>query len=187
MNKWAIINTPSSFAVIWSIIKKFIPAHIVDNVKVFSSKNKADNYLQENISKENLVSNYGGDSKSFDEIFLKKGTNRDSINRQIIHHFSLARSNTFKCDFKLDTNEEIKFTIYSRTESAFRVTLMDSEDKVIQEEIFNEKTIAPCNTVIHSFSTPGNYIISCTPTSWSLSYINFVLVGDVTMKENHEK
>ncbi len=189
MNKWAIINTPSSFSVIWSIIKKFIPAHIVDNVKVFSSKSKAENYLQECISKENLVSNYGGDSKSFDEIFLKKGTNRDLINRQIINHFSLSRCNTFKYDFNLDLNEEVKFTIYSRTESAFRVTLMKSEGDVINEEIFNEETSENSNSniVIDNFSTPGDYTISCTPTSWSLTHTNFVLLGDVTTKGNHEK
>jgi len=188
MNKWVVINAPSFFSMAWSIIKTLIPAHIVDNVKIFSSNKESMKYLQEHISKENLVSDYGGESQSFSEIWMQKGTNRELVIRQIVKHFSLSRSLQYKCGFVISANEKVTFTIYTRSEHDFKVVLMNNNDEVVSEEIFQKKDDAPYHhVVVPDFCTPGNYVISCQPNSWSLKSINFVLVGDVSKNESPEK
>ena len=61
LNKMFIINTPSTFPMVWSGIKYWIDPITTMKMFISSSPNEYDHILELNIGKENLPQNYNGE------------------------------------------------------------------------------------------------------------------------------
>ena len=74
LGRCLIINAPSFFSLIWSIIRRWLDPRTASKIEIYSSKAKAEKRLQELIKEQHLPREYGGSAPTVEEMIVQQGS-----------------------------------------------------------------------------------------------------------------
>ena len=175
MNRTYMINVPMAFSVVWSILKMFIEPRTIEKIGFFSYESYAKDDLLTFVDSKELLSTYGGDGPSFEEVLeIRQATyENNSTTRLIVETMTTFPRYESKFNFNLKSNEKVSsINIYSKADngadfivSSGKVVLVETTNVSRKEEsekmhysvnIFNDDSDSDPNIAI---SGPGKFEI----------------------------
>jgi len=151
MNRTYMINVPMAFSVVWAIIKMFIEPRTLEKIGFFSYESKAKDDLLTYVDEDELLSNYGGNGPSFEDVMQrrqieyenhKNRKSSSSTKRLIIETmmtYGSYRDSTFM--FKLENDEMVSsIVIYSKGDSGADFTVKQEGNKRNEAIVIVETT-----------------------------------------------
>lgn len=91
LHKFIIINAPSAFSLLWSVIKSWIDARTASKVEIYSYRNQWEPRLLDLIDTNELPSDYGGSAIPTTARLLMENKEADVI-RQYVRTFNVCKS-----------------------------------------------------------------------------------------------
>lgn len=136
LGRCLIINAPSFFSVIWSVIKRWLDARTAGKIEIYSSRTKAEKRLKELISLENLPREYGGMAPTVDEMIVQQSdtTGNETSEKQRVVKRRVTKLLHIKghssISVRLDADEEMEVEIFTRSVGGanFTIELLDDSD-----------------------------------------------------------
>ena len=182
MNRCVIINAPTFFSFAWTVIRKTLEKRTQRKISIFSNKAKGRSKLLELINEDQLLSDYGGKSGSFQQLLQDMNTKgTKGMKRNIIKMISKTEKNI---NFTIKEGEECqRITVYSRSlygaifvvkcGGELKVTLTVKSPKI-------EEPIEPYKVLLSSSPlTSGKVSIQACPKRGSTTLENFLVVADI--------
>ena len=136
-----IINAPSFFSVIWTVIRRWLDARTAGKIEIYSSKAKAEKRLKELISLENLPKEYGGMAPTVDEMILQQDSagNADTTGDKASEKKRVVKRRVTKLlhvkgqtsiSIHLDAGETMEAEVFTRSVDGakFTMELLDDSD-----------------------------------------------------------
>jgi len=162
-----IINAPSWFGLIWSLVKKMIDARTASKIEVFTSAKSGDKRMQELIDKNQIPSDYGGTGPSLATAasggaFLddsgRGGNNAMVVLNQLLS--TTKRQMEKSHDFELDEGKELMLKVYTRCKSGATVVLSrGGGEKVTEVDVIGDTDDEPYSTTIETIKGPGSFTV----------------------------
>jgi hypothetical protein len=116
MNRTYLINVPTSFSIVWGIIKVFLEARTLAKIGFFSNPAKAIKDLLQFVDSSELLTEYGGTGPSFEEVLAAQQRELGSCSRYIVQYMCVTQKES-KFDFDLAKNERVvSIVVYSKAE-----------------------------------------------------------------------
>lgn len=149
MNRTYMLNVPMAFSVVWAIIQMFIEPRTLQKIGFFSYESTAKDDLLTYVDSDELLSNYGGDGPSFEEVlqsrqveYEKKSKNNNTTTttttiRLIVETMTVGTWSESKFTFDLKSNEMVaSIIIYSKGDNGSEFTVLnnDGNNDVLVEE-----------------------------------------------------
>ena len=106
-----IVNAPTFFSAIWSIIRRWLDPRTAGKIEIFSFKGSAERRLKELIDVDQLPSEYGGTAPSVDEAIVRLGEGRVSRRVTKLMHVK-AHSHL---GVEVGADEEMEVVVYTRS------------------------------------------------------------------------
>ena len=139
LGRCLIINAPSFFSVIWSVVRRWLDARTASKIEIYSSKAKAEKRLKELISLENLPREYGGVAPNVDEMIVQQGsTNAVTAGDEASEKKRVVKRRVTKLlhvkghasiSVHLDAGEEMEVEIFTRSVGGAKFTMELLGDK----------------------------------------------------------
>ena len=170
LNKLVIMNAPFFFSAIWLILKQFLDARTVSKIDIYSSESKALKCISNHISKEELLSDFGGLALSSEEVLqeLARREGKTCV-RQMVQRFFLDKDGMMQYEFDLASSEKVMAVVFTRSEKGATFTCSKSNDVINEvdvkrkESISEEKSVQPYSIVLASDTQgPGRFKISAS-------------------------
>ena len=179
-----LINAPSWFGLVWSVVKKLIDARTASKIEVFTNAKAGLDRMNELIDNSQIPSDYGGAGPSLAE--SASGVSSENPGKRnkmvaISHLLSLSKKQTEKeYNFELESGKRMTLNVYTRCKTGCAATLYRGGASVVMTEVDvvgntddepYHRTIGAlegpgCFTVkLKSNSLPGNYLILGTASS----------------------
>ena len=166
-----IINAPTWFGMIWSIVKKLIDARTASKIEVFTSANAGSKRMLELIDNSQIPSCYGGSAPSLAESAASSASspNRGRSKMVVLNHLlpltKKKAANTY--DFDLTDSNHITLTVYTRCKSGATATLIRNDKEnaspgalVTEIIIFgDEEDDTPYCRTIGAIQGPGSFTL----------------------------
>mmetsp|Transcript_2828 Transcript_2828/g.6303 ORF Transcript_2828/g.6303 Transcript_2828/m.6303 type:complete len:545 (+) Transcript_2828:139-1773(+) len=137
MNRTYMVNVPMSFQVVWSVAKLFMEERTLRKIGFFSNVNKAAKDLLNFVDADELLSTYGGNANSFEDVTSARQaeySDEKENSRFITETLTVTRYDA-KVFVHLKVNEKVSsIKIYSKGDNGaeFRV-ISDSDGSVLVE------------------------------------------------------
>ena len=162
-----IINAPSWFGLVWSVIRKVIDARTASKIEVFTNSKKGMARMREMIDNSQIPSDYGGTGPSLAQAAagISAGST-DASNPQnsskvvVLNKVLHLKSHQEKCkEFVLEQGQTMTLKVYSRCHSGVTAKIVreGSESPVIEKEVVGEEEGKPYIVVLGDVSGPGNF------------------------------
>mmetsp|Transcript_9844 Transcript_9844/g.23981 ORF Transcript_9844/g.23981 Transcript_9844/m.23981 type:complete len:382 (+) Transcript_9844:1-1146(+) len=134
VNRTYVLNAPFSFSIVWSIIRQLIDPRTVKKVGFFSTVPKAKTDFLQHIESKELLSDYGGTGKSFDEVFAER--QRELAHKKAVVRYvvELLNMNGLQLgfEFELSGDERVdSIVVYSRSDNMCEISVVDGRSKPI--------------------------------------------------------
>lgn len=113
LHKFIIINAPSAFSLIWSVIKGWIDARTASKVEIYSYRNQWEPRLLELVDTEELPKDYGGNATPTTERLLMENKESDVI-RQYVRTFNVCKTATTDV-LEVKEGEEMEIFVMTRS------------------------------------------------------------------------
>ena len=119
LGKCLIINAPSFFSLIWSIIRRWLDPRTASKIEIYSSKSKAEKRLSELVAQENLPKEYGGVAPTVEEMIVQQGSgdagsnDTRSVKRRVTKLLHIRGHANFSVD--LAAGEEMEVVVFTRS------------------------------------------------------------------------
>lgn len=132
-----MVNVPMSFQVVWSVAKLFMEERTLRKIGFFSNVNKAAKDLLNFVDADELLSTYGGNANSFEDVMSARQaeySDEKENSRFITETLTVTRYDA-KVFVHLKVNEKVSsIKIYSKGDNGaeFRV-ISDSDGSVLVE------------------------------------------------------
>lgn len=148
LGKCLIINAPSFFSLIWSIIRRWLDPRTASKIEIYSSKSKAERRLAELISQEHLPREYGGSAPTVEEMIVQQGSgdagsnDTRAVKRRVTKLLHCKGHANFSVD--LAAGEEMEVEVFTRSVggATFVVDVKTLASSKIQNENEAEKVCA---------------------------------------------
>ena len=148
LGKCLIINAPSFFSLIWSIIRRWLDPRTASKIEIYSSKSKAERRLAELISQEHLPREYGGSAPTVKEMIVQQGSgdagsnDTRAVKRRVTKLLHCKGHANFSVD--LAAGEEMEVEVFTRSVggATFVVDVKTLASSKIQNENEAEKVCA---------------------------------------------
>lgn len=178
LNSMVIVNAPSFFSFFWRIIRAMLDPRTASKIVMFSKEQDGINWMLERIDKSELLSDYGGDGDSFEEV-LNKQTEGGCAKRQVVKRIAISQWTKDKVHFELDWNEGARFKAYTRSTSDAEFELFkDGTNTLLKAEVKGSPNQKPFSVdLFANVKGPGSFTIKASGKSSSTEY--FVVAGDV--------
>ena len=182
MNRCVIINAPTFFSFAWTVVQNFLEKRTQRKISIYSNKAKGRSKLLELIDVDQLLSDYGGEAGSFQQILQKmNSTGSGGIKRNIIRMISKTEKNV---DVTIEEGEVChRITVYSRSVyGAIFVVKSDGDLKVTLtvKSPNPEEPTRPYQVLLSSSPlTSGKVSIQACPKRGSAMLDNFLVVADL--------
>ena len=160
-----IINAPSWFGMIWSLVKKLIDARTASKIEVFTSSKSGSKRMRELIDEKQIPSCYGGDGPSLAEAASGAGSEAPGaekakmvvLNQLIV----LPKKNATKCHaFELEDGKQVTLTVYSRCKAGFYAGVFRSDESLVSEiDAQGGEEDEPYSTTLGAVEGPGSFVV----------------------------
>ena len=119
LNRMVIVNVPRYFTMIWSVLKIFVDPRTVQKIGFFSTTDQAKKDLVRYIDEDQLLSDYGGTSVSFDVALERQMKRHGSYDRYIIERVdtsdNISKKNYRLPAIQLEDGESADVMVYTQS------------------------------------------------------------------------
>jgi hypothetical protein len=123
LNRSYLINVPTSFSFVWSIVKVFLEARTLAKIGFFSNPTKANNDMLQFVDSNELLSEYGGTGPTFEEVLAFQQRELGNCSRYIVQHMYVTQKES-KFEFNLTKDERVdSMVIYSKADQSTNIIL----------------------------------------------------------------
>jgi len=160
-----IVNAPSWFGMVWSIIKKLIDARTASKIEVFTSTKAGNKRMNELIDNSQIALDYGGTGKSLAE--AAAGGSSDTtgsrykmvVLNQLLPLTKKRPANGY--DFELEDSKQMTLTVYTRCKTGATATVIrnDNASLVSEISITGDKEDMPYSRTICALQGPGSFTL----------------------------
>lgn len=165
-----IINAPSWFSLIWSVVKKLIDPRTASKIEVFTSSKSGTARMNELIDHAQIPADYGGSGPSLSEAASGAGTHKKDEQRKIVvynHLFILTKKQKPQShEFTIEKGQQLALQLYTRCSAGVKVELFkDGIDKaLIVMDIVGcaEEDDQPSSRTIGECAGPEKYTLKLT-------------------------
>jgi hypothetical protein len=130
LNQMVILNASFAFNMVWKLIKQFLSARTVAKIEIFSNEKAGKQRLLEIIDKKELLADYGGDGRSFEQL-AHSTENKTASVRQVAEHIKPGGKAVPLVE--LSSDEKANVRVYTRSASDSEITL--SKDKTTSKVV----------------------------------------------------
>ena len=158
-----IINAPSWFGMVWSIIKKLIDARTASKIEVFTSTKAGNKRMNELIDNSQIASDYGGTGPSLAEAAAGSSDcasrNKMVVLNQLLPLTKKRPANGY--DFEIEDSKQMTLTVYTRCMTGATATVIrnDNASLVSEISITGEKEDTPYSRTICALQGPGSFTL----------------------------
>lgn len=162
-----IINAPSWFGFVWSVVKKLIDARTASKIEVFTSAKAGSKRMEELIDNKQIPSCYGGDGPSLAEAASGSsgaGSSSGARSKMVVLNqlLTVAKKNAEKSyTFELEDEKEVTLTVYTRRKTGATVALFqtDTETLVTEIDIVGDEDDVPYSRTVGAIKGPGSFAV----------------------------
>jgi len=108
-----IVNAPTFFSAIWSIIRRWLDPRTAGKIEIFSFKGSAERRLKELIDADQLPSDYGGNAPSVAETIVRQGDREGRVARRVTKLMHVKAHSHVAVE--VEANEEMEVVVYTRS------------------------------------------------------------------------
>ncbi|KAK1745950.1 CRAL/TRIO domain-containing protein [Skeletonema marinoi] len=163
-----IINAPSWFGLVWSVVRKLIDARTASKIEVFTSSKKGFARMRDLIDNSQIPSDYGGTGPSLAQAAsgVVSATPRSASNPQdrnkvvVLNKVMHLKNRQEKSkDFTLEECQTMTVTIYTRCKNGAKASIIreGSESPMIEKDVVGEEEDKPYSMVLGEVKGPGNF------------------------------
>ena len=163
-----IINAPSWFGLIWSVVRKLIDARTASKIEVFTSSKKGFARMRDLIDNSQIPSDYCGTGPSLAQAAsgVVSATTRSASNPQdrnkvvVLNKVMHLKNRQEKSkDFNLEEGQTMTVTIYTRCKNGAKASIIreGSESPMIEKDVVGEEEDEPYSMVLGEVKGPGNF------------------------------
>ena len=171
-----IINAPSWFGMIWSLVKKLIDARTASKIEVFTSSKSGSKRMRELIDEKQIPSCYGGGGPSLAEAASgagSEGPGAEKAKMVVLNQLiALSKKNATKCHaFELEDGKQVTLTVYSRCKAGFYAGVFRSDESLVSEiDAQGGEEDEPYSRTLGVIEGPGSFVVKvkskCDPGSF---------------------
>lgn len=164
-----IINAPSWFGLIWSVIKKLIDPRTASKIEVFTNSKVGIARMNELIDETQIPSDYGGSGPALTE--SAAGVGKSSSQRRDLvvlnHLFQVAKKQKPQShQFTVSKGQNIVLKLYTRSKAGAKIEYhrKDSLEEIIEMDVIgdSEDDEQPYSKTIGTCNVPGDYSLKLT-------------------------
>jgi len=181
-----ILNAPRFFSFFWSVIKAMLDPTTASKVAFFSDEKQGRDWLLERVDKSELLSDYGGNGKSFDQVMV--GSTPGGAMRQVTKLFAINSYSKESFDFTLADGETLGVTVFTRSPfgADFEISKNGTNTgkfavKPPQSEDANNLPSPYSVTIFSNVEGPGKFRITPQAKSGMRVTDYFVVSGQVNL------
>ncbi|KAL7543248.1 hypothetical protein ACHAXR_012547 [Thalassiosira sp. AJA248-18] len=172
-----IINAPSWFGFVWSLVRKLIDPRTASKIEVFTSAKAGSKRMDELIGNSQIPSCYGGMGPSLAEAASgAAGASPAGTRSKMVvlnQLLSLSKKNSEKSyNFELEDAKQLTLTIYTRCKAGATAALFraDTETLVTEIDIVGEKE-EPYSRTLGAIVGPGSFTVKIKAKSEPGSFL----------------
>mmetsp|Transcript_16115 Transcript_16115/g.29206 ORF Transcript_16115/g.29206 Transcript_16115/m.29206 type:complete len:620 (+) Transcript_16115:194-2053(+) len=160
-----IINAPSWFGLIWSVVKKLIDPRTASKIEVFTNAKAGDKRMLELIDESQIPSNYGcGTGPSLAESASGGGSDSGAKSKMVVLNELLPltkRQPEKSHNFELEDGKELTLALYTRCKTGATASLFraGNETPVTEIDITGDKEDEPYSRTIGAIVGPGSFTV----------------------------
>ena len=132
-----IINAPTWFGVVWSVVKKLIDARTASKIEVFTNAKSGSKRMEELIELSQIPSCFGGSGPSLAESAASSGDGRSSGMKSkvvVLNHLMHLSKKSPEKSFSFELDDVSEVSVYTRCNSGAIATLLQADtDNVVKE------------------------------------------------------
>eukprot|EP00584_Thalassiosira_punctigera_P006403 CAMPEP_0172531302 /NCGR_PEP_ID=MMETSP1067-20121228/4765_1 /TAXON_ID=265564 ORGANISM="Thalassiosira punctigera, Strain Tpunct2005C2" /NCGR_SAMPLE_ID=MMETSP1067 /ASSEMBLY_ACC=CAM_ASM_000444 /LENGTH=632 /DNA_ID=CAMNT_0013315667 /DNA_START=193 /DNA_END=2091 /DNA_ORIENTATION=+ len=156
-----IINAPSWFGLIWSVVKKLIDPRTASKIEVFTSTKNGDKRMRELIDESQLPSEYGGGGPSLAESASSSSGARSKmvVLNQLM--FLTKKKSEMSHDFQLEMGQSMTLAVYTRCKTGATAELSRADNKALTTkiDIVGDNDDEPYSRTVGALVGPGSFTI----------------------------
>mmetsp|Transcript_26398 Transcript_26398/g.42921 ORF Transcript_26398/g.42921 Transcript_26398/m.42921 type:complete len:612 (-) Transcript_26398:1278-3113(-) len=165
-----IINAPSWFGLVWTVVRKVIDARTASKIEVFTSSKKGIARMQDLIDNSQIPSDYGGAGPSLAQaaagVSAANGSNgaskpQDSSSKVVVLNkvMHLKKHQEKRKDFELKEGQTMAVTIYTRCTNGATAAIIceGSESPIIEKDVVGKDDDTPYSVVLGEVKGPGKF------------------------------
>jgi hypothetical protein len=174
-----IINAPSWFGLVWSVVRKLIDARTASKIEVFTSSKKGMARMQDLIDNSQIPSDYGGTGPSLaqaaSEVSAGASKPQDSSKVVVLNKVIHLRGSNQEKNKKIDLKEgqTMTVTIYTRSKKGAKaaITREGSDSPILEKDVVGKEEDRPYSTVLGDVKGPGNFEVQLKSISGSGTFL----------------
>jgi hypothetical protein len=158
-----IINAPSWFGLVWSVIRKLIDPRTASKIEVFTSSKKGIARMRDLIDDSQIPSDYGGTGPSLAQAAsgVSAAKPQDSSKVVVLNKVMHLRGNNQEKskNFDLKEGQTMTVTMYTRCKNGANAAIIreGSDSPILEKDVVGEEEDKPYSTVLGDVKGPGNF------------------------------
>jgi hypothetical protein len=133
MNRTVMMNVPTAFSLVWAVVKLFLEPRTLKKIGFFSWESKAKQDLLHFVDSEELLSDFGGTGKSFNETLAERQAENGTCSRYIVECIATGQRNPH-FSFELSENETVQaIDVYSKGDAGAQISVKILDGKTVVE------------------------------------------------------
>lgn len=158
-----IINAPSWFGVVWSLVSRLIDARTASKIEVFTSRKRGYARMQELIDNSQIPSDYGGTGPSLVQAASASSTGPSTLPQSSSNVVVLNKTVHVKQEkrkqFEVKEGETMSLTIYSRCKNGVKAAIFreGSDSPLFEKDVVGKEEDKPYSVGLGDVKGPGNF------------------------------
>ncbi|KAL3937725.1 MAG: hypothetical protein SGARI_002007 [Bacillariaceae sp.] len=133
MNRSVMMNVPTAFTLVWAVVKLFLDPRTLKKIGFFSWESSAKKDLLQFVDSGELLSDFGGTARSFDETLEKRQAESGECARYIVQCIATGTRNP-NFTFDLKKGEKVAAVdVYSKGDTGAKVSVKTKDGKTVVE------------------------------------------------------
>ena len=184
-----IINAPSWFGLVWSVVRKLIDARTASKIEVFTNSKKGMARMRDLIDNSQIPSDYDGTGPSLAHAASgvsaaagSTGTSRpqDRLHKVVVLNkvMHVPKKQEKSKTFDLKDGETMTVTIYTRCKNGANATITreGSDSPILEKDVAGEEEHKPYSVVLGDVKGPGNFVVRLKASGGPG---NFLILGNM--------
>ena len=115
LNRMYMLNVPTTFSIIWAVLKAFMEPRTIRKVGFFSRLTKAKEDMVQFIDEEEIIADYGGGGEMFQDLLAERQKEYNGFQHLVSKHICVNKKEV-KFDFSLTKTQKISGHVANKRE-----------------------------------------------------------------------
>ena len=118
LNRMYMLNVPTTFSIIWAVLKAFMEPRTIRKVGFFSRLTKAKEDMVKFIDSDEIIADYGGGGKMFQDLLAERQKEYNGFRHLVSKHIYVNKKEV-KFDFSLKKTQKIhSMVVYTKSDNS---------------------------------------------------------------------